>query len=121
MSWLIRLWALIVGFFRSLLRQKPKAYKTVKVEDLPDALLAETVYVAGENDFAWYAALLCPCGCGETLFANLLPDSKPCWRLTEHPNGTVSLHPSIWRTAGCKSHFFLRRGLIQWSTAGLQE
>jgi hypothetical protein len=121
MSWLIRLWALIVGFFRSLFGRKSKIYTTLKVENLPDTLVANTVYIVGENDFAWYAALLCPCGCSETLFANMLTDSKPCWRLTEHPDGTVSIHPSIWRTMGCESHFYLKYGQIHWCASGFQE
>jgi hypothetical protein len=58
--------------------------------------------------------MLCPCGCGETLHMSLLPDSHPKWKLLRHDDGTVSLHPSVWRTKGCRSHFFLRNGMIVW-------
>lgn len=27
---------------------------------------------------------------------------------------SITLQPSVWRKIGCRSHFFLRRGLIQW-------
>ncbi|HEX5760080.1 MAG TPA: DUF6527 family protein [Thermoanaerobaculia bacterium] len=32
------------------------------------------------------------------------------WRWTPSRRGRVSVHPSIWRTAGCRSHFFIRFG-----------
>lgn len=100
------------------LLRRPVPLRTVKVEELPDELEAKKVYVAGENGFEWFAAMLCPCGCGATLHMSLLPDARPRWRLTEHKDGTVSLHPSVWRVKNCRSHFFLRRGLIEWSSSG---
>ncbi|WP_246510696.1 DUF6527 family protein [Bradyrhizobium glycinis] len=56
----------------------------------------------------------CPEGCGRTLSMNLLPGAHPCWTLQEHPDGTGSLTPSVWRKEGCGCHFFLRRGKIEW-------
>jgi hypothetical protein len=46
---------------------------------------------------------------------NLMSDTRPRWELTEHRDGTVSLHPSVWRKKDCRSHFFLRHGDIEWS------
>lgn len=99
-----------------LLRQ-PVPLKTIKVVELPDELEAKKIYVAGENRFLWFAALLCPCGCGAILQVSLLTDTRPRWCLTEHKDGTVSLHPSVWRVKDCRSHFFLRRGLIEWCSS----
>jgi hypothetical protein len=45
---------------------------------------------------------------------NLLPDAEPLWSLTKHRDGTVTLSPSIWRQKGCRSHFFIRKGQIEW-------
>ncbi|WP_236819161.1 DUF6527 family protein [Alicyclobacillus ferrooxydans] len=58
--------------------------------------------------------MLCPCGCGEVLHMSLHPDGRPRWELTRHPDGTVSLSPSVWRKVGCRSHFFLERGRVRW-------
>ena len=96
------------------LLRRPIPLRTVKIVELPDELEAKKIYVVGENGFFWFVALLCPCDCGAILQMNLLNDARPRWYLTEHKDGTVSLHPSVWRVKDCRSHFFLRRGLIEW-------
>ena len=90
-------------------------YRTMEVEASPPArLLRRTVYLVCEDGFEEQVALLCPCGCGQILQMNLLPDERPCWRVMRNANGTVTLHPSVWRTKGCGSHFWLRNGRIRW-------
>jgi len=112
--WLGRLWSRCVAW----LRQRPWAsrralYRVVRVEAEPNRLQPNCVYVVGEGDHVWQASLLCPCGCGETISLDLLQDSSPCWKLSEVENLTT-LRPSIRRVVGCRSHFFLRRGRIEW-------
>ena len=51
---------------------------------------------------------------GRVLHMNLLPDERPCWRVTRNVDRTVTLHPSIWRNKDCGSHFWLRNGRIRW-------
>ena len=87
---------------------------TVHAEELPEVPDPAAVYVLGEGDYHWFVALVCPCGCRATLHMSLLPDAEPRWKLIEHKDGTISLQPSVWRTVGCRSHFFLRHGRIQW-------
>lgn len=82
--------------------------------DMPERLSAGKLYLIGEGEYLWSAAFLCPCGCGEAVQLSLMPDSRPRWRAEEHADGTVSLMPSVWRTKGCRSHFFVRRGLVDW-------
>jgi hypothetical protein len=89
-------------------------YRVERAEDLPDTCNPNTLYVVGEGGHDWYAAFLCPCGCKETIQLNLQPDSRPLWRLYLHWNGTATLHPSVNRIRGCRSHFWLRKGRIQW-------
>ncbi|MHC5779636.1 DUF6527 family protein [Nostoc sp.] len=96
-----------------LLRQ-PLPLRTVWVMDLPDELHSRCVYIAGEGKYLWYAAMCCPCNCGATLHMSLMPQGSPRWHLTENVDGTVSLHPSVWRIVDCRSHFFLKKGLIHW-------
>ncbi len=99
---------------RSWLRRRPAPLKAVRVEELPEELDGKTLYTVGEAEHLWFAAMVCPCGCGETLYMNLLPDERPRWELTEHSDGTASLTPSVWRVKGCRSHFWLRHGMIEW-------
>lgn len=89
-------------------------YGAVDVTELPDHLDACTVYVVGEGGHRWFAAFLCPCGCGETIQASLVEKSRPHWRLAERWDGAASLHPSVWRTKGCRSHFVLQSGRVRW-------
>lgn len=83
------------------------------VDAAPECPRNDTVYLITEEGVPWSVALKCPCGCGEMLFLSLL-EGSPRWRIEQHRNGTVSISPSIWRTSGCKSHFFLKKGLIAW-------
>lgn len=111
MRFLRWIWGHVGGWFGSR-RERP--LKTLVVEELPDSLDAKTVYVAGENGHRWFVAMICPCGCGETLHMSLLADARPRWALTHHKDGTISLTPSVWRQVGCRSHFFLVQGRIRW-------
>ena len=85
-----------------------------RVEDFPDTLKPATLYVAGEERYPWAAAMLCPCECGEVIQLNLLAQASPCWTVRHHHDDAVSLMPSVWRTNGCRSHFFVRNSRIDW-------
>ena len=108
-------WLYYVGrVLKQWLLRKPLPRWTVWVTDLPERLYPNRIYVAGEGDYLWYVAMCCPCDCGATLYMSLMPEGYPKWQLTQHRDGTITLHPSVWRTIGCRSHFFLREGLVQW-------
>lgn len=110
MKWIRKAWRSV----RRWLLRLPKPLGAVRVHELPKDLNARSIYVVGENGYLWFAAMRCPCGCGATLHMSLLPKGQPRWEVTEHDDGTITLHPSIWRTVGCRSHFFLRKGLVEW-------
>jgi hypothetical protein len=108
------IWAWLQSSFAWAPR-RGRPLKTIHVEELPEVLDSGAAYVLGEGDYQWFVAMVCPCGCKATLQMSLLADANPKWDLVEHfDNGTITLQPSIWRTVGCRSHFFLRRGMIQW-------
>ena len=92
-----------------------RSYQTRIVKgDVPARLQRRIIYLVQEDGYSEHVSMLCPCGCGQLLHMNLIPDERPCWQVTEHPDGTLSLHPSIWRKKGCKSHFWFQRGQIYW-------
>jgi hypothetical protein len=90
-------------------------YRTVDVEEhLPPVLAKRILYLVSEDGYEEQVAMLCPCGCRQVLHMNLLPDERPCWRVTRHSDGTASLDPSVWRKKDCHSHFWFERGRIHW-------
>src|SRR4051812_31564138 len=93
----------------------PQTYVPIAVEDVPDVVEPSSLYLVGQTGNPWSAALLCPCGCQSLIQLSLLPDDVPRWRVTYNSNETVTLHPSIWRIKGCRSHFFLRFNQIVWA------
>jgi Family of unknown function (DUF6527) len=111
-EFLLRLW------YSLLDRIWPAAtYRVWRVEERPEVPAAGRLYVIGQGEHVWEAAMRCPNGCGRTLSMNLLPTEKPCWKLEEHDDCTASLSPSVWRKTGCGCHFVLKRGRIQWVQA----
>lgn len=88
--------------------------KTVYVADTPERLASETIYIVGENNHYWCAAMLCPCGCGDGVFLSLVEEDYPSWKCKVDRTQRVTLVPSVWRTAGCRSHYFVRQGRVIW-------
>jgi hypothetical protein len=104
-----------------LSRKKLRPYRSVRVEDMPDTVRPLTVYLCGEGEYLWAAAMQCPCGCRDVIQLNLLKQTRPRWTFQEHKDGSVSLMPSVWRQNGCRSHFFLRHGRIDWCPGHVTE
>lgn len=98
-----------------VLNKFSRRYKVCKVNESTTAPLKEKcVYIVSEDGFEEHAELLCPCDCKNVLYLNLIPDEKPCWKVIIHKKNLVSLHPSVWRKVGCKSHFWLKEGKVYW-------
>jgi hypothetical protein len=95
-------------------RRRGRRVRYERVEDFPDALKPATLYVAGEEPHVWAASMLCPCNCGDVIELNLMEQASPCWSVRQHRDGSVTLLPSVWRTRGCRSHFFVRQSRICW-------
>jgi hypothetical protein len=83
-------------------------------EDPPLQVRDKVVYVVGDRSKEWLAILKCPCGCGDIIQLNLLQSAAPCWRVRFHKRKKITIRPSIDRVVGCRSHFTLRNGIINW-------
>lgn len=92
----------------------PDSYFALWFDEIPDKVQRNTVYIEGCSKSPDFAALICPCGCNERISLSLLKCSRSSWSVSIDIFGRVSLNPSIWRTKGCKSHFFLKNGKIVW-------
>lgn len=91
-----------------------RRWRAVFVDDAPNELQRRTVYLVREDDTVWQAVMACPCGCRATIQLCCLPNIRPRWSYRDERNGTITLHPSVWRKTGCRSHFLLRNGRITW-------
>lgn len=86
----------------------------VTCDEPPERLKARRVYVTEGADGPAFGFMRCPCGCGETLHLRFFGDRRPRWSVDSDRQGRASLHPSVWRQTGCKSHFVLKHGRIRW-------
>ncbi len=109
MNWLRANWRKFCRWRASWL-----AYRTEWCEDLPERLRTKSIYVVGGKVCPYQAVVHCPCGCKEAIYVDVANQSKAKWSLTTHSNESISLHPSVWRTVGCRSHFLVRRGKVIW-------
>lgn len=102
------------SIFHAKKRRNQRRVRYERVAEFPECLRPSTLYVAGEEPYVWAAAMICPCGCGETIHLNLLDEESPCWSVRVYRGRSVSVRPSVWRTKGCRSHFVIYKGQIEW-------
>jgi hypothetical protein len=88
--------------------------RVVERDSLPARLPFRDLVLARDDGEEWCVGLRCPCGCGERLEMMVLKGVKPRWDVTVDVMGFVSLHPSVWLRAGCRSHFWIRGGKVIW-------
>lgn len=80
-------------------------YTFIDVEVVPDTLEKNIVYHCNNEK---RIDLICHCGCDARIILNTLQDTSPKW-VVVHPN---TIHPSINRIVGCKSHFSIKDGIV---------
>ncbi|WP_425478052.1 DUF6527 family protein [Novilysobacter spongiicola] len=85
----------------------------VNGDELPALIEKKTLVRMMDEGMEWSAAMLCPCGCGEVIELTLSRDVKPRWDL-RGSRRKPTLHPSVWRNVGCRSHFWVRGGRVIW-------
>jgi hypothetical protein len=105
-------WRWLTGWFRAA--PKPFALVFFEGDELPHLLPPRTLVVARDGDEFWSAGMICPCGCGRRIELMLLPGVKPRWDVRVDERGLPTLSPSVWAKSGCRSHFWLRGGRIEW-------
>jgi hypothetical protein len=91
-----------------------RGLQVVEGDSLPERLPRRDLALAREGDEDWCVGMRCPCGCGETIELLLIREAKPRWDLLVDPSGRPSLKPSVWLQRGCRSHFWLRHGRVEW-------
>lgn len=112
---MIRIIAFILGLFRWV-PWLPKPLLIRYSEGYPNTseLADKDFVIVRSGGFTKWACFLCPCGCGERISLSLMREQRPSWRFTSDWLGRPSVSPSVWQTAGCYSHFWIRRGIVDW-------
>lgn len=86
----------------------------VSGDSLPKELPESDLVLARDEGEDWCVGMKCPCGCGRSLELLLIPEARPRWKLTVDAQGRPSLYPSVWLKDGCKSHFWIKDGVVEW-------
>jgi len=81
---------------------------------LPEKLPWRGLLLLRDGGEDWCVGLRCPCGCGQRIELPLIQEANPRWKLRIELDGTPTLVPSIWLQDGCRSHFFVRGGKVEW-------
>lgn len=108
----------VKNFFRRLLLQLRDLNYSVRVsENNPrdNEIEDDEIVIVGSGGYYKWAYIKCPCGCCDTISLSLMQKFSPSWKLKFDSSHRISLYPSIWKIAGCRSHFWIRDGKIEWS------
>lgn len=103
------------GFVRLRILAVPRYVVALGDEHPSDEeLRSDRVFVVREGTLKKWAYLRCPCGCREVIQLSLNPSRRPRWEVREDWFLRPTLHPSVNRLDGCRSHFWVRSGAVEW-------
>jgi hypothetical protein len=88
--------------------------RVVEDDALPSKMPWRDLVLTNDDGAAWSVGMRCPCRCGDTIELLLIPGANPRWDMQIDELRRPTLSPSVWRTKGCESHFWVRLGRIQW-------
>lgn len=109
-------WRKFLRLFRLARRQTGPRFHAEYVLELPAQPQPWIVYLGRDADkTVWGGVLLCPCGCRESIHVNFVRGHDAVWTYYVRRDGTITLSPSVWKNRGCRSHFFVREGVLIWA------
>jgi len=95
----------------------PIAFSDVTVSATPPSgapIHANMFFEVVHRGKSRWVIFVCPCGCGSVITLSLQRSHAPRWVLEKTANNRPSLLPSVWRTTGCQSHFWVHDGRVYW-------
>jgi len=101
----------------------PVTFRELRVVDASpklDDIEEGQMYLVEYRGKRYWTMFRCPCGCGEPI--TLMAESDgPTWRTWLSDEERPSLSPSVWRMAGCFSHFWVDDGRVYWCAGSGRE
>lgn len=113
LTWLFRLIKAAWEASRQLF-ERPRKVHIYQGDTLPLVMPKRDLILLQDDGEDWSVGFICPCGCGTVIELLLLPGVKPRWDIKMDRRGRPTISPSVWRTTGCRSHFWLRDGKVIW-------
>jgi len=106
----------IKALFKKLLDRASPARKLIVIlgDSLPARMPWRNLILAKDDGEDWCVGMRCPCGCGRIIELLVIPEANPRWSLSVDPAGRPTLQPSVWLRDGCRSHFWMRNGRVEW-------
>ena len=80
----------------------------------PEQLRPGRLIIVRDGPLDKWICLICPCGCGAKVQLSMGMNRRPRWSFKLDWLARPMIEPSIRRLDGCKCHFWLKRGQIQW-------
>jgi len=92
------------------------AFSVSSARDMPgrEELNSGEIVIVGPLERPKWLTFPCPSGCGEPLLLSLNKERRPRWSIQCDWLGRPSISPSVHRTDGCRCHFWLRKGRVEW-------
>jgi hypothetical protein len=81
------------------------------VADLTD----DDFVVVRAGGFTNWACFKCPCGCGRKIALSLQKERRPSWFVGVDWLQRPTVSPSVRQLTGCSSHFWIKRGYVEWT------
>jgi hypothetical protein len=91
-------------------------YKVELISDNPnpESIRRNIVYIVGGENYVKWVYMKCPDYCSEIIMLQITKEKYPSWEIQYDKIGRVTIYPSVNKLDGCKSHFWIKKGNIQW-------
>jgi hypothetical protein len=99
------------------LHLSPKSeFTSTLVRDNPpnETVTPGRMIIVGGPGYQKWVYFRCPCRCGELIMLPLVQSRRPRWSVSIDWFNRPTIEPSVRQTAGCFSHFWIRRGVVDW-------
>jgi len=88
--------------------------RIVREHPNPDKIVNGMILIVKDGQIEKWACFHCPCGCGQRIQLSLTQSRRPRWVVLTDWLSRPTVNPSIRQLSGCKSHFWIKRGQIEW-------
>jgi Family of unknown function (DUF6527) len=90
-----------------------RKYHYRNIDAIPNKICYDVIYIVQEGTKPETLVFMCPCGCKQPVYLNLLKDTTLFWTYKIEKK-KISVFPSVVRKKGCGSHYYIQRGIVKW-------